>query len=134
MTPEERLEHVKKHYALNVARDYAAAERLLTDDFFVTVPPPMPFAGTYRGKGAMRELIQIVTAAAEVIEMKVGGMTVGDDCAVVLVEFNLAGSGGQPFHVAELLRFRENQICEVRPYYFDPAPMLAAAKARAGKA
>jgi hypothetical protein len=33
MTPEEQLELVKKHYALNAAGDYPAAQELLTRRF-----------------------------------------------------------------------------------------------------
>ena len=38
MTPEEQIELVKKHYALNASGDYTAAENLLTDDFVITIP------------------------------------------------------------------------------------------------
>ncbi len=54
MTPEEQLELVKNFYTLNGAGEYLAARELLTDDFFITIPPYMPFAGVYRGKGAFR--------------------------------------------------------------------------------
>ena len=66
MTPEEQLELVKLHYALNGAGDYPAAQELVTDDFFITIPAYMPFAGVYRGKGAFRELIPIEANAVAV--------------------------------------------------------------------
>jgi ketosteroid isomerase-like protein len=130
MTPEEQLELVKKHYTLNSAGDYPAAQELLTDDFFITIPSYMPFAGVYRGKGAFRELIPIVVETAAVTGMKLVATTVGDNYAVEIVEFTLAGDAGSPFQVAEVIRFRGNQICEIRPFYFDPAPMIAAAARR----
>jgi hypothetical protein len=59
--------------------------------------------------------------------MKFVATTVGDDYAV---ELTLAGDAGPPFQVAEVIRFRGNQICEIRPFYFDPSPMIAAAARR----
>jgi len=130
VTPEEQLELVKKHYALNAAGDYPAAQELLTDDFFITIPSYMPFAGVYRGKGAFRELIPIVVETVAVTGMEFVATTVGGDYAVEIVEFTLAGDAGPPFQAAEVIRFRGNQICEIRPFYFDPAPMIAAAARR----
>ncbi len=130
MTPEEQLKLVKKHYALNAAGDRAAAEELLTDDFFIEIPPYMPFAGIYRGKSAFRELIPIVVESASVTDMKFVATTVGDGYAVEIVEFTLAGHDGTPAQVAEVISFRGNQICEIRPFYFDPAPFLEAAAQR----
>jgi ketosteroid isomerase-like protein len=130
MNSEQQLELVKKHYALSAAGDLAAAQELLTEDFVITIPSYMPFAGVYRGKGAFRELIPLVVQSVGVTGMKFVATTVGDDHAVELVEFTLAGDDGPPFQVAEVIRFRGNQICEIRPFYFDPAPMIAAAARR----
>jgi len=127
VTSDEQLELVKQHYALNAAGDYPAAEELLTDDFFITIPSYMPFAGVYRGKGAFRELIPIVAESTAVTGMTLVATTVGDDYAVEIVEFTLAAEPGVPFEVAEVIRFRGHQICEIRPFYFDPRPMIAAA-------
>ena len=129
MTPEEQLKLVQKHYALSAAGDHAAARELLTDDFSITIPPHMPFAGIYRGKDAFRELIPIVVETIAVTGMKFVATTVGGDYAVEIVEFTLADHDG-PVQVLELNRFRGNQICEIRPFYFDPAPMIAAAARR----
>jgi hypothetical protein len=57
----------------------------------------MPFAGTYRGKGAFRELIPIVVGTVGVTSMKYVATTVGDDYAVEIVEFTLARDTGSPF-------------------------------------
>jgi ketosteroid isomerase-like protein len=130
MTPQEQLELVEKHYALTAAGDYAAAQELLTDDFSITIPPYMPFAGVYRGKGAFRELVPIVVETLGVTGMKFLATTVGGDYAVKIVEFTLGGYDGPPVQVLELNQFRGNQICEIRPFYFDPAPMIDAAARR----
>ena len=130
MTSEQQLEIVDQHYVLNSAGDYQAAQKLLTDDFEINIPPPLAFAGIYRGKGAFVELIPLVVASISPTSITPIATTIGGGYAVVLVEFRFAGDDGPPARVAEALRFRGNQICEVRPYYFDLAPMLAAAERR----
>ena len=127
MTLEEQIELVKRHYALNASGDYAAAEDLLTDDFIITIPSFLPFAGVYRGKKAFRELIPCVVESLAVVKIKSIATTVGDDHAVEVVEFTFAGDGGATVQNAEVIQFREQQICEIRPFYHDPVPWIAAA-------
>jgi ketosteroid isomerase-like protein len=126
----EQLELTKKFYGLNVAGDHAAARELLTEDFSITIPSYMPFAGVYRGKDAFRELIPIVVKSIAVTSMKFVATTVGDDHAVEIVEFTLDGYEGPPVQVAEVIRFRGNLICEIRPFYFDARPMIEVADKR----
>lgn len=126
MKREEQLELVRKHYALNSAGDFAAAGELLTEDFSITIPSSMPFAWTCRGKGAFRELIPIVAQAVPIVRLQPVATTVGDDYAVELVEFTLAGDDGPPFQVAGVFRFQGNHIREIRPFYFEPTPMVDA--------
>ena len=127
MTPEEQIALVKRHYALNASGDYAAAEELLTDDFVITIPSFLPFAGVYRGKKAFRELIPRVAESLAVAKITPVALTVGDDHAVEVVEFTFAGDDGATVQNAEVIQFRGQQICEIRPFYHDPAPWIAAA-------
>ena len=126
---DEKLAILKRHYALNGAGDYAAAGELLTDDFVITIPAFMPFGGTYRGKTAFAELVPLVRGTAKVESLKFGATTIGGDYAVEVVEFALAGHDGPPPQVAELIHFRGHQICEIRPFYSDPYPFMAGARA-----
>ncbi|HEX5253183.1 MAG TPA: nuclear transport factor 2 family protein [Mycobacterium sp.] len=121
MTPEEQRELVQNHYALGAAGDHAAARELLTDDFSITIPPYMPFAGIYRGKDAFRELIPLVVETIAVTGMEFVATTVGDGYAVELVEFTLADHDGPPVQVLELNRFRGHHICESAPITSIPA-------------
>lgn len=130
MTPEEQLDLVQRHYTLNGAGDFDAAAELVTDDFIITIPPYMPFAGAYRGKTAMRTLIPIVVASVSVSNVKYVGVTVGDGYVAELVEFTLAGYDGPPMQAVEVNSFRDGKICEIRPYYFDATSMVEAAKAK----
>lgn len=127
MTREEKLDLLKRHYALNGAGDYRAARELLTDDFFITIPSSMPFGGTFRGKDAFVELIPRVVGAVVVTGLKFVETTIGDECAIEIVEFTFAGNSA-PTYVAELIRFRGNQICEIQPFYSDAHAFIAAAE------
>jgi ketosteroid isomerase-like protein len=134
MTSDEQLELVNSFYSLSAAGDHAAAGELLTEDFSITIPSYMPFAGVYQGKDAFRKLIPIVVESIAVSSMKFVATTVGDDHVVKIVEFTLNGHDGPPIPVVEVTCFRGNLICEIRPYYHDARPMidLAARRKAAG--
>ena len=129
MTQEEQLDLIRRHDALNGAGHYDVAAVLVTDDFFLTIPSYMPFGGTYRGKTAFRTVIPIVRDAVAVSKIRKVATTLGPDCAVEVVEFTFEDEGSTT-EVAELIRFRGNQICEIRPYYSDPSRFIAAATKR----
>ncbi|WP_029528036.1 nuclear transport factor 2 family protein [Polaromonas glacialis] len=133
MTHEEQLSLVHQHYALGLAGNQIAARELLTDDFQITIPYFMPFGGTYRSKDAFRELIPIVLKALAIRKIDHIATTVGEGYAMGLVEFTLEGHDGQPLAVAEVIKFRDNKICEIRPYYYDPFPMIKMAEQRSQK-
>lgn len=130
MTREEQADLLRQHYSLNAAGDQAAARELLTDDFVITVPAFMPFGGVYRGKDAFLELIPKVRAMAAVAAIKPVATSFGSDHAVEIVEFTLNGHDGPPPQVAELVRFRGDRICEIRPFYSDPHPFMSATARR----
>ncbi len=129
MTPEEQLQVVRKHYALNAAGDWEAAGELLTDDFFIAIPPFQPFAGVYRGKTAFRDLIPRVAESIGVSGIRSVATTVGDGYAVEITEFVFTGYDGPPILNTEVFRFRGDRICEITPFYADPEPWIAAATA-----
>jgi hypothetical protein len=63
--------------------------------------------------------------------LEVKAMTQGDDHVVAILELVL-GSSGNRVQVAEMFRFRGDRVCEIRPYYFDPTPVLAEVKGAKG--
>ncbi len=128
MTPDEQRDLVRRHYALNAAGDHAAARELLTDDFTLTIP--LPFGGTFTGKDAFAEAIPRVMAAVAVDGLRPVATTVGDGYAVEVVEFTFAGDP-EPTEVAELITFRGDKICAIKPFYADASRFVAAAARRA---
>jgi len=87
-------------------------------------------AGVYRGKGALKELFLKVMGMMDVAALDRGQTTVGGDCAVTLVSFRFADPSLAPAELCELFRFRDGKVCEIRPYYFDPATVVAAVEAK----
>jgi len=125
---EQQIAMVRTLYEVSGKGEWAAAEAMLTDDFFVTEAGTLPFAGTYRGRGALRELFTTVFGSVTVTGLEFKAMTQGDDTVIAVIELVL-GPDNDRVQVAELFRFRGDKVCEIRPYYFDPAPMVAAAAA-----
>ena len=52
--------------------------------------------------------------------------TTGADHAVTILSFRFADPSLAPGELCEVFRFREGKVCEIKPYYFDPATMVAA--------
>ena len=110
--------------------DWAAAESMLTSDFAVTGAATLPFAGTYHGRGALRELFTVVVSAAGVTRLDIQKITAGGDRVVALLEMVLGGPPEVRVALAQTFRVRDGKVCEIRPYYFDPRPVAAAIEAR----
>lgn len=121
---------VKQLYERTACGDWAAAEAQLTDDFFAIEADHLPFAGTYSGKSGLRTLFEKVMGMADVMDMQIHEITAGEDHAVTLVDLVFSKPEGARARIAEMFRFRGDQVCEVRPFYFDPAPVFAAVAAK----
>ena len=131
MTAADILKFVDDLYATTALGDFAKLETMLADDFFITEAPGLPMAGTYRGKAALEELFVQVMGMLDVSGLERISTTASDDgtgIAVVLMHF--AGEGLKSAELCELFRFRDGKCCEIRPYYFDPAALHAAAAAK----
>jgi ketosteroid isomerase-like protein len=121
---------VQALYDRTARGDWAGAEELLTDDFFVSEGSGLPYAGVYRGRGALRELMDIVFGMLDIAALDVHEITVGEEYAVGVLDMVLAGEPQVRLPIAEIFRFRDGKVCEIRPHYFDPAPVAAAVAAR----
>jgi ketosteroid isomerase-like protein len=132
MSPQEMEQFVDDLYAATGAGDWDKAASMLTDDFFVTEADGLPFAGVYRGKNALRELFVKVMSMVDVAALDRVQTTVGGDFAVTILSFRFADPSLAPAELCELFRFRDGKCCEIKPYYFDPATMIAAVAAKQG--
>lgn len=130
MTNEETVDLVNRLYAATSVGDFDLAETMLTDDFFITEADTLPMAGVYKGRTALRELYAKVMGMMDVAGLKIEAITAGGDYAVVVLSFQFADPKLAPAHLCEMFLFRDGKACEIRPYYFDPAPIVAACKAK----
>ena len=126
MTDDEKLAFVQQLYATTGAGDFDTAETMLTDDFFIIEAEGLPMAGEYRGKKALRDLYSHVFGTLKVADLEPEGMTVGGDYVINVISFRFEDPRLAPAQLAELFRFRDGKVCEIRPYYFDPRPIVDA--------
>jgi len=126
MTDDEKLAIVAELYASTGAGDFDTAERLLTDVFFFIEAEGLPMAGEYRGKTALRGLYAHVFGTLKVADLEPEGMSVGGDYVVNLISFRFENPDLASAQLAEVFRFRGDKVCEIRPYYFDPKPIVDA--------
>ena len=126
MTDDEKLAIVAELYASTGAGDFDTAESLLTDDFFIIEAEGLPMAGEYRGKTALRGLYAHVFGTLKVADLEPEGMSVGGDYVVSLISFRFENPDLASAQLAEVFRFRGDKVCEIRPYYFDPKPIVDA--------
>lgn len=130
MTPDEMIRAVDDLYAATGVGDWDKAAAMLTDDFFITEADGLPMAGTFTGKNALRDLFTQVMGMFDVAGLDRVETTAGKDHAITILSFRFADPALKPAHLLELFRFRDDKICEIRPYYFDPATMVAAHQAK----
>lgn len=126
----EKLAVIEGLYAASGAGDFAKAEEYFTDDFFITEADSLPYAGVYRGKGALRELFTKVMSMMDVERLDIVQHTVGGDYGITILSMIFADKSLAPAPLLELYRFRGDKVCEIRPYYFEPQMIVAACKAK----
>jgi predicted SnoaL-like aldol condensation-catalyzing enzyme len=125
-TEEQNLKIVEALFAATGSGNWPAAEAMLTEDFFVTEAQGNPFAGVYRGRGALQKLFTEVVGAAGVTKMDVKQLTAGGDLVIAIVEMTLGGPPEGAVSLAEMFRIKNGKVCEIKPHYFDSAPLAAA--------
>ena len=131
MTADQIRQCVDDLYAATGRGDFDAAASMLTEDFFITEADGLPMAGVYRGRDALRDLFVRVMGMVDVVALDRHALMIGEDCAVVHLSFRFADPALAPSELCEMFRFRDGKLCEIRPFYFDPATMVAAVKAKA---
>lgn len=128
MTHDEMVQFVDDLYAATGAGDWDKANAMLTDDLVIKEAPGLPMGGEYHGNSALRDLFIDVFAMLDVAGLERIQTVTGGDYAVTILKMQFAGEGLEDAELCELFRFRDGKCCEIKPYYFDPAPILAAAR------
>lgn len=133
MTHQQIVRFVDDLYAATGRGDFDTAAEMLTDDCFITEAAGLPMAGVYRGRHALRDLYIKVMDMLDVAALDRIETTAGGDYAVTVLTMRFADPALDPAHLCELFRFRDGKCCEIRPYYFDPAPLIAACAAKTAR-
>ncbi|MDF2640392.1 MAG: hypothetical protein K0R64_3376 [Novosphingobium lindaniclasticum] len=131
MSPEQMIDFVDRLYAATGAGNWEAAADMLTDDFVAHEADSLPMAGAYRGRNALQELYAKVMGMCDVVALDRIETTVGGDYAVTILSLRFADPALVPAEICERFRFRGDKCCEIKPFYYDPAPFIAACKAKA---
>lgn len=131
MSRDEISAFVDRLYAASGAGDWEATADMLTDDFVAYEADGLPMAGEYRGKYGLRDLFGKVMGMVDVVALDRSAMPVGEDCAIAVLTMRFADPDLKPAELCEMFRFRDGKCCEIKPYYFDQVPFLAACKAKA---
>ena len=130
MPREEMIALVDRLYAVAGAGDWESTAAMLTDDFIASEANSLPMAGEYRGKDGLRELFEKVMSMVDVVAIDRSALVLNEDCAIAVLTMRFADPSLAPAELCEVLRFRDGLCCEIKPYYFDPAPFIAACEVK----
>lgn len=130
MTPQDMVQFVDDLYAATGTGDWDRVSTMVTDDFFVSEADTLPMAGVYRGPDALRNLFTKVMGMMDVAGLDRVETTAGKDHAVTILKFRFADPSLAPAELCEMFRFRDGKVCEIKPFYYDPAPIVAACEAK----
>ena len=130
MSKEEIATFVDRLYAATGAGDWEATAEMLTDDFVAYEADSLPMGGEYRGREALHHLYVKVMGMVDVVALERSVLSVAEDCAIVVLTMRFADPALRPAELCELFRFRDGKCCEIKPYYFDPGPFIAACAAK----
>ncbi|RVU05751.1 nuclear transport factor 2 family protein [Novosphingobium umbonatum] len=133
MTPDEIRNFVDEFYAMTANGDWEAVDRCITDDFFVSEAAGLPMEGIYPGRAGLCELYAKVIGSLDVAAIEREETMVGHDMGVVKLSLRFADPAVRPAEILELFLFRDGKLAEIKPYYFDPNPVVAAAASKAAQ-
>lgn len=134
MPPQDIAAFVDRLYSATGMGDWESAAAMLTDDFVAYEAEALPMAGIYRGTSGLQHLFQKVMGMVDVAALDRHHLMVGEDCAIAVLSMRFADPNLRPAEIAEMFRFRDGKCCEIKPFYYDPAPFLAACEAKKASA
>ena len=130
MTDEGASQLISDLFAATAAGDWDKAESMLTDDLVIYEADCVPMAGNYHGKKALQELYTDVFTNLDIAELEQLGQTVGGEYVINIARMHFAQPGLKPAELCERFTIRDGKVSEIKPYYFDPTALTAAAEAK----
>ncbi len=131
MTPQQMNDFIDELYAATGAGDWDKVATMVTGDLVITEAPGLPMEGTYKGSNALRDLYVDVFKMLQVESLEMVERTFGGDYACCILKMHY-GKGLEPAELVEMFRFEGGKVAEIKPFYYDPAPVRAAAAAFSG--
>jgi len=126
-----RIATAQAMYEGAMSGNWQTVEGLLTEDFVIHEAPSLPFGGVYRGKSALQELLVKVGGMLTLSDVKFKQFMAQGEHVIVSLDLIADHRGrSETLSVVEVLRFRGEQVCELRPFYFDAAQVAAVVAAR----
>ncbi|MQP64947.1 nuclear transport factor 2 family protein [Niveispirillum sp. SYP-B3756] len=119
-------------YAATASGNWPLAETMLCDDLVITEAETLPFAGTYTGKGALRDLYAKVlgTSLGQATIAVKNKMAAGNNVVYLL---ELVPPAGNPLELVEVFHFADDgRVSLIKPYYYNSAAVTAAVAAARG--
>jgi len=126
---EETKRVIAALYDAARAADPEAFFACLHEDIEISEPACLPYGGTHRGVGAVKELFAAVSLILDVPSIKVDRIVTEADRAVCFVTAALR-DGGATVEIAEEWVVRDGKAWRGRVFYFDPTPVLETVEAK----
>lgn len=113
-------------YAATATGNWPLAESMLCEDLVITEAETLPFAGTYSGKGALRELYaKVLSTSLGEARIEVLNKMAAANHVVYLLQ--LVPPVGEPLELVEVFHFAEDgRVASIKPYYYNSAAVTAA--------
>ncbi len=131
MSQEMMARVVDALYAECAAGNWDKVAEMVTDDLEIVEADGLPMEGTYRGKNALKDVFTKVFGLIEIAGVDIFDRCYGENHVVALARMSFADPSLAPAELAEAFRFRGDKVCKIIPYYFDQAPVRAAAGIKA---
>lgn len=122
MTPDDaaNLATATRLYEAAGRGDWPAAEAELHDDLVIHEAASLPYGGTYRGKGALKQLVTLVGGHWPNASFERTGMAAGAGRVVVFFAISFDAPGGRRSHeIVEVNEFKDGRIATIKPFYWD---------------
>jgi len=128
-TASDRIAIARKMYELSLTQNWSALRQLTTDDFSIFEAASLPFGGEYSGANAMPDLLSTVGGLLTIKDLRFVNFLQGGEDVVAILELVVAGpAGDETLAIMERFRFRDDKVCELRPFYFDAAQVQRTSK------
>lgn len=114
-------------YAHVAKGEWDAVEGFMADEFVIHEPASLPYGGEWRGKDALERLYAHVMGYWSEPRVTWRELVGGDDYAVAILTLTATVPGsGERFstEIAEVTRFENGKIAEMRIHYFDTAAIV----------